>query len=271
MKKIGTEDCYLALLAIHEESYSKMRIFKKNSDLKRWLADRPLLTNDTKNIGMKATRRIFWLLSAVNGFIKRENKKIIISEWGYKFLWADEFKKPEIFKESREANIDGYGQPRYRKAVIKIIGKGYRLGKYKGKRTGYCHKYTKAGWIYEFLHTVFDEERKLNSNSFAFMRAEQEGDWHEHSRTTEIFIFTSGRGHFEIGVDGDIIKVPVNDDWALIVEAGVPHKIVPAIMSSVGGYYKRYLTAIVYAYPGWESEYEYRIGESKVRYDGPAE
>lgn len=266
MKKIGVDDCYLALLAIHDERSSKRRIFKKNRDLKRWLAGRPLLVNDTKNIGMEAARRIFWLLSVVNGFIERENKKIIISEWGYKFLWADEFKKPDIFKESWRANIDGYGQPRYRKAAIrkaaiKIIGKGYQLVKYKGKYTGHCHKHTKAGWIYEFLHTVFDEERKLNSNSFAFMRAGQEGDWHEHSRTTEIFIFTSGRGHFEIGVDGNIINVPVNDNWALIIEAGVSHKIVP----------EKSLTAIVYAYPGWESENEYRIGESRVRYDGPTE
>lgn len=262
--KIDVEECYLALLLIHNAVCLKKIVIKSNGGLKRWLANQPLLFNDIGNLGIMAARRIFWLLSSVNGFIKRENKAIIVSERGYKFLWADEFKRLDIFKTSREKSVDNRYQLRYRKAVTTIIGKGYRLIKYRGSHIGSSRKYTKAGWIHEFLRTAFDEKTKLNSNSFAFMRAEQEGDWHEHSRTTEIFIFIAGRGHFEIGAGKDIINVPINDNWVLIIEPGVPHKIVPAIISGAGDRQKRLLCAIVHAYPGWESENEYKIGEARA-------
>lgn len=257
--KIGAEECYLALILIHESVHSKNIVIGRNRRFRRWLANQPLLVNDAKNIGMTAARRIFRLLSVVNGFIKRENGKIIITGGGYKFLWAEEFKKFELFKKKDSVVRK---KPRYKKMPAEIIGDGYQLIRYKGHCMKSGREFTKAGWISEFLYLKFGE--KMSSASVAFLHAERDGDWHEHSRTREIFIFTSGIGYVEMG--DKKTKIPVSDDWAVIIEAGIPHKVVPGYTNK-----GRFLDAVVLSFPGWESKNEYKIGERTGGYDGPVE
>jgi hypothetical protein len=68
------------------------------------------------------------------------------------------------------------------------------------------------------------------------------------------------------------VSIPVNGDWVAIIEAGVPHKIVPEVASEFASKGKgRFLDAIVVSFPGWDSKNEYKIGESGARYDGPVE
>ena len=260
--KIGAEKCYLTLLALYTTASSEERSFKKNREFKKWLAGLSLLRADIEIVGPRDARRIFWLLSIVNGFIKRDQKRIIITEEGRRFLWADEFKRFEIFKDCR-SDINHIGYPRYKGMSTEIMGDGYRFIRYKGAHMKSKREFTKAGWISEFLNLKFGDN--MSSASVAFLHAEQEGDWHEHSRTEEIFIFTSGVGCMMLGERR--IEVPVSGDWVAIIEAGIPHKVIPGYLKGKG----RFLDAIVVSFPGWDSKNEYKIGESRLRYDGPAE
>lgn len=260
--KIGAEKCYLALLAFHMTAFSEKRFFKKNREFKKWLAGLNLLMNDQEIVGPRGAKRIFWLLSIVNGFIKRDNKRIIITEEGRKFLWADEFKRFEILKEKKDG-VDFSKRPRYKGMPVEISGDGYRLIRYKGSSQKSNREFTKAGWISEFLHLKFGE--KIGSASIAYLHAEQEGERHDHSKTEEIFIFTAGAGYMELGEKN--VRIPVNKDWVAIIEAGIPHRIVPQRVENKG----RFLDAIVISFPGWEGKNEYKIGESRARYDGPVE
>lgn len=260
--KIGAEKCYLTLLALYITASSEERSLKKNREFKKWLAGLSLLRTDIEIVGPRDARRIFWLLSIVNGFIKRDQKKIAITEEGRRFLWADEFKRFDLFKDCR-SDIERVKRPRYKGMPTEIMGDGYRLIKYKGGHMKSKREFTKAGWISEFLNLKFGD--KMSSASIAFLHAEQDGDWHEHSRTEEIFIFTAGAGSMVLGEER--INVPVSGDWVAIIEAGVPHKVIPGFLKGKG----RFLDAIVVSFPGWDSKNEYKIGESRARYDGPVE
>lgn len=260
-KFIGAKQCYLALLAI-EVANRNGHFFQKNKELKRWLAPQVLLRRDAEIVGTRNAKRIFWLLSVANSFIRRENGKIIITEEGKKFLWAVEFKRFEIFKDSKDI-IDSKRQPRYKGRPTEIVGDGYQLIRYKSSGKKSNREFTKAGWISEFLHLKFGE--KMGSASIAYLHAEQEGERHDHSKTEEIFIFTSGSGYMELG--GKKIRISVNGNWAAIIEAGISHKLVPEWTIGKG----RFLDAIVISLPGWESKNEYKIGESRVKNDGPVE
>lgn len=260
--KIGVEKCYLTLLAFYMTASSEKRFFKKNREFKKWLSGLMLLRNDTEIVGPRGAKKIFWLLSAVNGFIKREDKRIIITEEGQRFLWADEFKRFELFNDSKDIS-DLPKRPRYKGMPVEIVGDGYRLIRYKGSNQKSEREFTTAGWISKFLHLKFGDN--MNSASIAFLHAEQDGERHDHSKTEEIFIFTAGNGYMELGEKR--VRIPVNGDWVAIVEAGVSHRLVPECVENKG----RFLNAIVISFPGWESRDEYKIGESRPRYDGPVE
>lgn len=261
-EKIGAEQCYLALVLI-EEAISNGIIFSTNRKLKEWLVEKILLVNDEKKIGIKATKRIFWLLSATNGFIARSGKRVVITEDGYRFFRADEFKRFEMFSDKfKEFRSDIKKNLRYIKNFpAEIVGKGYRLVRCKGNNKN--REFTKAGWIAEFAH--FDFGNKIDSASIAFYHAECAGDWHEHSRTDEIFLFTAGNGYVEIGEEKK--RVYVNSDWALIIDAGISHRVVPIWVKN-----GNFLSGFVISFPGWKSKNEYKIGESsRGRHDGPVE
>lgn len=278
-EEIGAVKCYLALLAFHEAVCGNKKVFKKNRQFKRWLASSMLLKNDTKVVGPRDSKRIFWLLSIVNGFIKRDGKVIVITKSGIDFLWADEFKRFEIFKNIKE-DQSFLKRPRYkgmssarkvsesvniktlREVVlldgqIEHVGKGYKLIKY----SHLSKKSNQAGFIRLILKLALSDD--CNSVSFAEIDAWLKGELHEHSKTQEVFFFVGGRGYMEIGDD----KVPVKKGWLVIIDAGIPHRIVPEIVPFEG----QQLYGLVASFPGWDGPDDYVIGKSKAINDGPSD
>lgn len=232
--KIGAEQCYLALVLI-EGAILNGVVFEKDEELKRWLAGTPLLANDEKSIGMKAAKRIFWLLSAVNEFIRKKNKKIAITDDGYKFFRADEFKRCEMFKESRKKSGSS-DKPRY-------VGCGED---HKNDKSGIPKeiqttesarepiyvkikeidpKKSQGGLIYTFMG-VDSHKSDEHSPSAIYMEVNVCTDCHRGSKTPEIFMFDSdsGTGFIRVGEK----KFPVGPKTFVFVPAGEAHYLAPS-------------------------------------------
>lgn len=260
MKKIGAEDCYLALLAM-KAAAKNGNFFKKNKEFKRWLASQVLLRNDIKVVGIKGAKRIFWLLSTVNRFVKRENKRIIITEEGYKFLWADEFKKPEIFKEAVGCTDSFLKRPRYRSVVNEIRNKnikGTLIPKSDKENTnGFVAmninninpKKSQGGLVFSCVGSEIHESEKHNSSAI-YMEVNVCGDVHRYSKTSEIYYFDSQSGKGFVRARENMY--PVGPKTVLFIPAGMSHYLIP----SAGEILKVFVVSLV----RWESEEEFIRG-----------
>lgn len=239
--------CYEVLKFINF-AIKEMKSFRSNRALKKWLLQLRVIALKKK------MRRAFWLL-VINDFIYKDKikKKIVITKSGQEFLESVFDERAKILKLNlKEKDLAFKKAPRYVGMINEISGKGWRRINYRKLQK----KSTQSGWICEFLKLHFPD--KLNSASFALMRADQVGAIHEHSKTEEIFIFLGGHGYMEIGEEKK--QVPVNRKYLVIVEADTPHKVIPVNKKDSG----QFLDMIVVSLPGWESENEYKIGESQM-------
>lgn len=246
--------CYRALYLIELMSGEERSFFNSNRVLKNWMGQSKAAATE------QTARHAFWLLN-INHFIKRENRSIVVTEHGQEFLKTPPEQRVAMLKLHLDEKDfkDFKKNPRHIGMTVELSGKGWRRINYRNLQK----KSTQSGWISEFLKLCFPD--KLNSASFALMRAEEPGAVHEHSKTEEIFIFTGGYGYMEIGEKKS--QVPVDRKYLVVVGADTPHKVIPVFRKNKG----RFLDMIVVSLPGWESENEYKIGESHPSLSGPSD
>lgn len=260
-EQIGAEQCYLALLVVKVAAESG-NFFKSNKEFKRWLMPQVLLRNDIKVVGIKGTKRIFWLLSTVNGFIKRENKKIIITKEGYKFLWADEFKKPEIFKKAVGFSDSFLKKPRYKSVADEIKNKNTKgtliqKSDRENNSNGFVAinvddinpKKSQGGLVFSCVGSEIHESEKHNSSAI-YMEVNVCGDVHRYSKTSEIYYFDSQSGKGFVRARENMY--PVGPKTVLFIPAGMSHYLIP----SAGEILKVFVVSPV----RWESEEEFIRG-----------
>lgn len=230
--EIGAEKCYLTLLAFYITASSEERFFKSNRELKRWLTGLMLLRNDDEIVGPKDAKRIFWLLSVANSFIKRENKRIVITEEGRIFLWADQFKRFEIFKDRKifpdfsSKKIGHRGSDD--QSVASEVAQNDNLVKDEPvhkKISDVVPKKSQGGLIFALLGADHHES-DIHRSSVIYMEVNVCSDCHRDSKTPEIYMFdsSSGKGFIRVGEE----KIAVGPGSFIYVPAGAAHYLAPS-------------------------------------------